>query len=277
MSASVKHNAGALRIVIMQNAGSDETVLTNDDGDGIVRVVINRPEQRNALSLTTLEGLRAAFVAFHNAIHVKCVILTGAGERSFAAGGDLKELASYRSAEQAAQVSRQGRAALDAIRNCPVPVYAAINGHALGGGAELAVACDFRIAVGTATLGFLQGKLNITTSWGGGADLIALVGASRALELLLTSRVLNMPEALAQGLVDRVVPGGEGLLDAVRQHAAQFLAKPAHVIQAFTRVAHAAKSQFRAALEPVEFESYVSTWTHDAHWDAAAHSLAKKP
>ena len=123
-----------------------EPIVTIRGDDCIVRVVINRPETRNALSLAALDCLRDTFIKLHSDKSLKCVILTGAGDRSFAAGGDLKELASFKSNEQAAQVSTTGRQALDAIRQCPAPVYAAINGHALGGGAELAMACDYRIA-----------------------------------------------------------------------------------------------------------------------------------
>jgi enoyl-CoA hydratase len=259
----------------MQNTDKDKPIVSSIGEDGVATVVINRPEQRNALSLEALDCLRDVFVKLHDNGSLKCVILTGAGDRSFAAGGDLKELASFRSDEQAAQVSRTGRHALDAIRHCPAPVYAAINGHALGGGAELAMACDFRFAHANATIGFLQGKLNITTSWGGGTDLVAHVGPSRALELMLTSRVMKMDEAQANGLIDRVIPDGVDLLAAVREHAGQFLAKPAHVIQAFTRVVHAAKTPLRKTLEPVEFQSFISTWVHNAHWAAAADSLPK--
>ena len=255
----------------------EKPILVSTDDGGVTVVTIHRPQAMNALSLAALDSLRETFLALHNDKELKCVILTGAGQRSFAAGGDLKELDSFRSKKQAAQVSTTGRRALDAIRHCPAPVYAAINGHALGGGAELAMACDFRIASANATIGFLQGKLNVTTSWGGGADLISVVGASRALELLLSSQKLNMAEAKACGLIDQIVPDGDALIDAVRAHAARYLSKPAHVIQGFTRVAHAAKAKLRDSIEPVEFESFVNAWVDDAHWEATAGSLQKSP
>jgi len=251
-----------------------ETILIARGDDGVVRVTINRPEQRNALSLDALECLRKIFTTFDADRDLKCAILTGAGNRSFAAGGDLKELAGFRSTDEAAQVSRIGRQALDAVRHCPVPVYAAINGHALGGGAELAMACDFRFASAAASIGFVQGKLNITTAWGGGADLLSLLGAERGLELLLTSRVMNMAEAKDRGLIDQIVPEGADLIDAVLEHAAQFISKPAHVIQAFARIAHAGKAQLRAAIETVENQAFIGTWIDDAHWTAASQALA---
>jgi enoyl-CoA hydratase len=258
----------------MQNKADKQPITIARTEDGIARIEINRPEQRNALSLEALECLGNAFAGLHAGSTLKCAILTGAGDRSFAAGGDLKEFAGYRSNEEAAHISRTGLRALDAVRQCPVPVYAAINGHALGGGAELAMACDFRIAKTTASIGFLQGKLHITTAWGGSADLLTLIGANRGLELLLTSRVMNMAEAKELGLIDQLVPEGMNLIEAVFEHAAQFLSKPAHVIQAFTQIVRAAKVHLRAAIEPVEHRCFVSTWVDQAHWAAVEQSLS---
>ena len=251
--------------------------ITIDSSDaGVVKVQINRPEQRNALSLQALDGLARAFEALRGEHGLKCAILTGAGDRCFAAGGDLNELSKYRTGEQAAQVSRTGRRALDAIRDCSFPVYAAINGHALGGGAELALACDFRISRESATIGFLQGKLNITTAWGGGADLLRILGPARGLELLLSSRVMTASEALQRGLIDQVVSVGEDLLDAVRAHAAQYLSKPPHLIRAFTRLARAARAAQQASMETIELQTFVDTWVDDSHWAAAAAVMGPK-
>jgi enoyl-CoA hydratase len=250
-------------------------ITVKSSGDGIVKVEINRPEHRNALSLEALADLARAFEALRGEPTLKCAIVTGAGDRSFAAGGDLKELAQYRTGAQAAHVASTGRRALDAIRNCPAPVYAAVNGHALGGGAELALACDFRIARASATIGFLQGKLNITTAWGGGSDLLTVLGAARGLELFLSSEVLSAPEALLRGLVNQVVPDAEDLLTAVRAHAGKFLSKPAHVIQAFTRMARAYGAALRAQVEPLESQAFLDTWVDEAHWAAASAALTK--
>jgi enoyl-CoA hydratase len=226
--------------------------------------------------LQALDGLARAFEALCGEPGLKCVIVTGAGDRCFAAGGDLKELANYRSREQAAQVSRTGRRALDAIRGCPLPVYAAINGHALGGGAELALACDFRISQASATIGFLQGKLNITTAWGGGADLLRILGPARGLELLLSGRAMAASDALQCGLIDQVVSDGGDLLDAVRTHAAQYLSKPPHLIRAFTRLARAARSAQQTSMEMLELQTFIDTWVDDSHWAAAAAVMGPK-
>jgi enoyl-CoA hydratase len=242
---------------------------------GVLRVSINRPEQRNALSLEVLGSIEAAFRNSATDKGISCVVLTGRGDRSFAAGGDLKELDSLRSIDDATHIATQGRKALDAVREFPVPVIAALNGLALGGGAELALACDFRLAAPGARLGFIQGTLNISTAWGGAADLIGVVGASRAMDLLVSSRVLSATDALALQLIDRVCPGDEGLDAMVEGYIAAWLGKPPHVLRALTAVSRRAKSAMRSALGGVETAAFITTWTHDDHWRAATALLTK--
>lgn len=242
---------------------------------GVLRVWINRPEQRNALSLEILGSIESAFRDAARNSDVACAVLSGRGDKSFAAGGDLKELDLFRSPADAGRVATQGRRALDAIREFPVPVVAALNGLALGGGAELALACDFRVAVSAARLGFIQGTLNISTAWGGGADLIIALGASRALELLVSSRVLLAQDALALGLIDRVSPCEQDLNATVDGFIASWLAKPPHVVRALTAVSRRAKQELRRSLEQVETEAFTSTWIHDDHWRAAAVLLTR--
>jgi len=149
--------------------------------DGILRVTINRPEKRNALSRAVLDELGQVFAGHAPDEALRVAVLTAAGSHSFAAGGDLLDLAAVRTREGAAAMATQARTALDAIRRFPVPVVAALNGVALGGGAELAVACDLRIAAAHAGIGFVQGRLNIVTAWGGGIDLMRLLGPARGL------------------------------------------------------------------------------------------------
>ena len=131
--------------------------LLTEVKDDVLRLTINRPEKRNALSLSLLDELGAALHS-HRETPVKCALLTGAGDRCFAAGGDLKELDAIRSAADTRVMSERGHAALDEIRYFPVPVIGALNGLALGGGAELAMACDMRIATAHAELGADSGK-----------------------------------------------------------------------------------------------------------------------
>ena len=172
--------------------------------DGILRVTINRPEKRNALSRAVLDELGQVFAGHAADEALRVAVLTAAGSHSFAAGGDLRDLAAVRTREGAAAMATQARTALDAIRRFPVPVVAALNGVALGGGAELAVACDLRIAAAHAGIGFVQGQLNIATAWGGGIDLMRLLGPARGLAVLGRSEVLGAAQAHALGLVDAV-------------------------------------------------------------------------
>jgi len=238
-------------------------------------VAINRPQQRNALSLGVLASVEAAFRDAAADTCISCAVLTGRGDKSFAAGGDLKEFDALRTTADALTIGATGRRALDAIREFPVPVVAALNGLTLGGGAELALACDFRIALPGVRLGFIQGTLNIATAWGGAADLVVALGACRALELLVSSRVLAAQEALAVGLVDRVCAPEENLLGVVDAFIAPWLAKPPHVMRALTAVSRRAKGIVREVLKATEMDAFVSTWTHDDHWRAAAALLSK--
>jgi enoyl-CoA hydratase len=243
--------------------------------NGVLHVAINRPQQRNALSLGILASIEAAFREASRDGSISCAVLTGRGDRSFAAGGDLKEFDALRSPADALSIGATGRGALDAIREFPVPVVAALNGLALGGGAELALACDFRIALPEARLGFVQGTLNIATAWGGAADLIVLLGACRALELLVSGRVLAAQEALAIGLVDRVCAPEKDLMVVVDDFIAPWIAKPPHVVRALTAVSRRAKAIIRGGLRDVEMDAFTSSWVHDDHWRSAAALLSK--
>lgn len=235
-----------------------------------LNVAVNRPAKRNALSRETLALLRETFEAHAAHPAVKVAVLSGAGDKSFAAGGDLNDLSGLRTREEAAEMSRQSRAALDAVRRFPVPVIAALNGDALGGGAELAVACDLRVAAAHARIGFVQGRLGITTAWGGGIDLAALVGPARALALVSRCALLSAEDAAARGLVDDVAAPGQDLAERVADFVSPMLALPRQVLAAFKALGRATRDgASREALERIETERFAETWVHDDHWRAA--------
>lgn len=238
-------------------------------------ITLNRPAKRNALSRPLLAELSAAAAALHGDATIRLVVVTGAGARSFAAGGDLADLAAVRDLADAAAMARDARRALDALRDWPVPVVAALNGDALGGGAELAAACDFRIAAHHARIGFIQGRLAIATAWGGGPDLIDLVGARTALRLLSRQEVLDPSEAAALGLYDHVAAEGEALADAIARYCAPMLALPPQVLRAFKRLAIARRAGTpRAGLVELETALFAETWVHPDHWSAVDALLA---
>ncbi len=257
------------------SAPADSQLGVDCGDDSLLWIEVNRPDQRNALSLGLLDKMRQVLRAYSDTPAIRAVVITGSGDRSFASGGDLKELDRYRTPEEARTVAETGRRSLDAVREFPLPVIAALNGPALGGGAELAVACDFRVAVRGATLGFLQSRLNITPAWGGAADLVALTSPTRALELLLSNRVLTMADATACGLVDRVAHDGETLRDAVRAFVDPWITKPPQLIRALVGIARQGRSNTAAALTCTESAAFLQTWTHDDHWQAAAAALKR--
>ncbi|MEO8224918.1 MAG: enoyl-CoA hydratase/isomerase family protein [Gammaproteobacteria bacterium] len=253
----------------------NDFLLIEQRGDRL-QVTINRPERRNALSLELLDGLGEVFTRFAGADGLKCAVLTATGDRCFAAGGDLRELDVIRSEADTRAMSRRVRATLDAVRRFPVPVVAALNGHALGGGAELALACDLRVATPETELGFLQAQLNVTTAWGGGIDLLALLGPARALPLLLEARRIPAPEALQLGLLNRVSAPGESLAACADQLLKPLLERPVQVLRAYKALAFEARRALHERLTSTEEQGFTATWTHPDHWSAAERALAPR-
>ena len=211
-------------------------MLLVDRRDDVLTLTINRPEQRNALRMDLLDALGQALDDHRDDEQLRLAVITATGDRAFAAGGDLKELDAIRTPHEAEAMSKRGRRALDRVRRFPLPVIAALNGLALGGGAELAMACDLRVAARNAEIGFLQGQLNVTTAWGGGIDLVAAVGSRLALELLAAARRLPADEAADLGLFDAVCAPDEPLADCLRKFMTPFLARPRHVLEGFKAI-----------------------------------------
>jgi enoyl-CoA hydratase len=181
--------------------------------DRIATITVNRPDKLNALNDATIRELAGAAEEVRGRADVAGVILTGAG-RAFVAGADIAELAGQSAADAQTRALR-GQAAFRLFESCPKPVIAAVNGFALGGGCELAMACHFRVASDTAKFGQPEVKLGITPGYGGTQRLPRLVGRGRAMQLLMTGETIDATEALRIGLVNRVVPGNE-LMDAAR-------------------------------------------------------------
>ena len=198
-----------------------ETLLY-DTRNSVGYVKINRPEKLNALNRRTMEELFACFHALQNDKEIRVVILTGSGEKAFAAGADINELA-LQTPVEGKETSQFGQRVLNLIENLGKPVIAAINGLALGGGCELAMACTLRIAAETARLGQPEVKLGLIPGYAGSQRLPRLVGKCRALELILTGEPVTAPEAHRIGLVNQVVPAAE-LLPAAERLAQKIIA-----------------------------------------------------
>jgi len=182
--------------------------LLTKKGDGIGWITINRPDKLNALNIETVLELRSAFLEFQEDPEVRVVILTGSGEKAFIAGADISQFLGLDEA-RAKDYARRGQDVTALIENSKKPVIAAINGYALGGGTEFALACHIRIASENAKLGQPEVKLGLIPGYGGTQRLARLVGKGKALELILSGRTIDAKEALEIGLVNRVVPLAE--------------------------------------------------------------------
>lgn len=189
-----------------------QTLLV-DVKDGVAFVTVNRPDKLNALNDQVVADLRQAVLALKSDPTVKGVILTGAGPKAFVAGADIGELAKQ-GVLDGRERALNGQAVLTAIETMGKPVLAAVNGFALGGGCELAMACHIRIASETARFGQPEVKLGITPGYGGTQRLPRIVGKGRALHLLLTGETIDAQEALRIGLVTKVVPQDQLMAEA---------------------------------------------------------------
>jgi enoyl-CoA hydratase/carnithine racemase len=233
--------------------------------DGFVTVLtIDRPEARNAIARATMAELAHALDEVE-ASPARVVVITGAGARAFVAGGDLKELAAIRTHDDARQMAGTMRTVLDRVATLPVPVLAAVNGDAYGGGAEVAVACDIRIAADDVRCAFNQVSLGIMPAWGGIERLTALVGRGRALALMTTGRILDAATALEVGLFDEVVARGE--FDAYwRAMAEQIACAPRAALVGIKAAQRAAFPTARPELAESAIDSFARTWIADDHW-----------
>lgn len=182
--------------------------LLFDVKDGVAVVTINRPDKLNALNDQVIADLTAAAERIASDPDIKGAILTGAGPKSFVAGADISDLAKQGPFDGKARAMR-GQALLRRLETCGKPVIAAVNGFALGGGCELAMACHIRIASESAKFGQPEVKLGIAPGYGGTQRLPRLVGKGRALQLILTAEMIDAAEAYRIGLVNRVVPAGD--------------------------------------------------------------------
>jgi len=207
---------------------SYEHLLVERDA-GILVVTINRPRVLNALNMATLAELDHVVGSAATDASIRVVILTGAGEKAFAAGADINELA-VQTATGARELARRTQTLLYRIERLGKPVVAAINGFALGGGCELIMACTLRLAADTARIGQPEINLGLIPGYGGSQRLPRLVGRGTALAMLLTGDPISAEEAWRIGLVNRVVPAAE-LMAAARQLASTLAAKPAVAVR----------------------------------------------
>lgn len=198
----------------------ENIIVTAENGIG--QITINRPSKLNALNRATIQELHDAFENLESNSDVRVIIITGEGEKAFVAGADISEFASF-TVEEGAQLAAQGQELLfDFVENLKKPVIAAVNGFALGGGLELAMACHFRIASDNAKMGLPEVSLGVIPGYGGTQRLPQLIGKGRAMEMIMTAGMISAEDALRNGLVNHLVPQSE-LLDFTRGIAAKIM------------------------------------------------------
>jgi enoyl-CoA hydratase/carnithine racemase len=229
---------------------------------GLAVITINRPHARNAIGPATMEELERALDAVTGA---QALVIRGAGDRAFVSGGDLKELSAIRTEDAATAMALRMRGICDRLASFPAPVIAALNGHALGGGAEVAVAADIRVAADDIRIGFTQVTLAIMPAWGGAERLAALVGPGRALLLAGAGTVLGAAEAERIGLVDLVLPRAD--FEAGWRSVARSLANDS---------AREIKRLTAGAVKPEDAaQAFARLWVADAHWEAAERMMKR--
>ena len=181
-----------------------ENIVTEKE-DNLAVIIINRPDKLNALNRETIRELHTALDHLDKDAAIRVIILTGSGEKAFVAGADISEFAQY-SVKEGSKLAEKGQELLfDYIENLSTPVIAAINGFALGGGLELAMACHFRVASHNARMGLPEVSLGLIPGYGGTQRLPQLIGRGRAMELIMTAGMIDVERALEYGLVNHMV------------------------------------------------------------------------
>ncbi len=226
----------------------ENIIITSENGIG--QITINRPSKLNALNIATIKELHDGLEALDANSEIRVIIITGEGEKAFVAGADIAEFANF-SIEEGAQLAQQGQELLfDFVERLKTPVIAAINGFALGGGLELAMACHFRVASDNAKMGLPEVSLGVIPGYGGTQRLPQLVGKGRAMEMIMTAGMVTAEEAYRTGLVNHVVPQAE-LLDFTKS-LAQRIIKNSPV--AIAKAIKAINANFRDGVDGFETE-----------------------
>lgn len=250
------------------------SILTGKAAEGVGLLTMNRPHLRNALDWEAMEAFGQAVDHFGRDHSMRALVIAGA-DGSFCSGGDLYQLDQYPSRLDGARLAAVMGDALNALEQLPFPTLAAIEGPALGGGAELALACDIRVMAEDASLGLMHIRLGITPAWGGGQRLMRLVGYPLAMEWLTTGRVLRGPQAFEHRLANRLVPAGETLETALSL-ASEIADRDPSSVRAVKQLLQAGQhSSFSEALA-AERALFPDLWAAPAHLEASNRFVSRK-
>lgn len=238
-------------------------------------LTFNRPEAHNALTLAMMHTFRLTINKIACDKNLRVLVLTGAGERAFCSGGDLVELSKRPSEADGREMIVLMGDALLALEQLPVPVLGAINGYALGGGSEIALACDMRIVDADVKMGFAQIHNALTPGWGAGQRLLRLVGYADAMELLLTGQRMDADELKRRGLANRVTEAGQAL-PAALAFAEEIANKPPDVVRGIKALLQAGRTKpYLYALED-ERDIFPPLWAAEPHLQAVERFLQRQ-
>jgi enoyl-CoA hydratase/carnithine racemase len=260
-----KKRTKAIHVTIYEVAGG---AVHLDVQDNVAVITVDRPGARNAISRETMDALDRAL---DGAADASVLVIRGGGDRAFISGGDLKDLARIRDLDGAVGMALRMRQLCDRLATFPAPVLAALNGPALGGGAEVSVAADIRVAAADVTIAFNQSRLAIMPAWGGAERLAGIVGRAQALLLATTGERVDATEAHRIGLVDRLY-SRESFEECWRALAASIARAPAREIK---RVIAAAAPHHHPDLAANAAREFATLWVSDAHW-AAAEAITRR-
>jgi enoyl-CoA hydratase/carnithine racemase len=244
--------------------------------NGVGLLIINRPEARNALNWQAQESFAAVIETAAQDKSLRVLIVTAVGEKAFASGGDLKELAEHTDSDSGARLNGIMGAALTRLTELPVPVIAAVQGDAVGGGCEIMTACDLRMVSAGARFTFAQVKVGLTTGWGGTGRLVRLIGQSRATELLLTGRTFDAQEALEIGFVHRLVPPSGSDLRSAQAWADLLVRLPREALAATKQIVQVAGHLPLGEVNGLEAQLFSKLWAQPDHLEALAAFLDKR-
>jgi enoyl-CoA hydratase len=250
-------------------------VLLEQDKDGVVWFTINRQEKRNAISYEVMDYLQETIQMVEKNDDIKVLVITGAGDKAFCSGGDLSSFHSLQTKEEAYSMLGKMGQILYSLLTISKPTVALINGTAIGGGCELATACDFRYAKQGSKVGFIQGKLAITTGWGGATMLFEKMAYDKALHVLLEAEPINVEKMYEYGWVHSLIMG-DNLKEECKKMISPYLSKSVQVLRAYkmAAVARWKSEEFRARFFD-EIERCSVLWESPEHDEAVRAFLSR--
>lgn len=250
------------------------SILYEKATQGVGLLTLNRPKLRNALDWQAMDAFGQAIEQAGRDSTLRALVIVGA-QGAFCSGGDLYELDGYPSALDGARLAAVMGDALNALEQLPVPTLAAMEGPALGGGAEIALACDLRVMAEDASIGLMHVRLGIIPAWGGGQRLLRLVGYPLAMEWLATGRVLRGPQAFEARLANRLVPSGEALQTALAI-AGEIAERDPQAVRSVKQLLQAGQRQTFSEALAEERSLFPELWAAPAHLEASDRFVSRK-